>query len=109
MPPPSSNLDKFSRDYDELLELQKAQLSTLQKLLTKEAFQNLADFCEITNAPAINTHRHSPTYLAGGLHTVPVGCELFNFLMESAVPEQVIPEAKPKQHGKDHRSHRTHR
>lgn len=108
MSTPSSELDKFGRDYNELLSLQRSQLTTLKKLLTKEAFQNLSDFCEITNAPAQPYNRNANHYVAGGLHAVPVGSELFNFLMDSAAPEEQ-PQAKSIQHERNHRSHRQHR
>jgi hypothetical protein len=109
--PPSSNpVDKFGREYLALLDRQKSDLDKLQQILKPEAFSTLRDWCDITNAPAIPLPPGTRVYTAGGLHSVPVGQSLLNFLLEMVPPEEVIVPDQPKtKHGKAHRSNRTHR
>lgn len=74
--------DKFGRDYYQLLALQKAQLASWKKVLAPKFYQKLEDYCELINGPAEPYDKNSPIYRAGGLHCVPVGAELSNYLME---------------------------
>ena len=76
----SDRRDKFGRSYRELLALQAKELRIWKQLLRPETYNALAEWCELVNGPAVD----SPTgdkYRAGGLHSVPVGSEITQFLI----------------------------
>lgn len=76
----SDRRDKFGRAYHELLALQAKELRTWKQLLRPEIYDALAEWCELVNGPAVDAPE-GDKYRAGGLHSVPVGSEITQFLV----------------------------
>lgn len=75
------NIDKFGRDYDQLLRRQAEELAHWKLVLKPNVYDALAGWCEMTNGPA-ELWEHRGPYKAGGLHSCPVSSELHQFVME---------------------------
>lgn len=84
--------DKIGRDYVSLLLLQEQQLAQLQRVLQPHVYAELKDWCDIMNGPAdvkfLDRNRNATKYTRGGLHSVPIGNELHEFIMDYGVSEQ---------------------
>lgn len=82
MPSTSSKTDKFGRDWDKLLALQKVELKHWKRVLRPDAYDSLASWCDLVNRQTEpEDYPKGPQYKAGGLHSCPVGCELHHFVM----------------------------
>lgn len=73
-------LDKWSRDYDELLARQALELTWLKTILRPEVHADLEQYCRSVNQPVTKdlmvTRQALNAYRAGGIHVCPVGSEL---------------------------------
>jgi hypothetical protein len=89
--------DKWSREWDELIALQRAQLEQLETVLKPGVYADLKQWCEQTNrrltAEEENARLGRAQYTAGGLHVCPVGQELFHYLQKYGTGTRVILDA----------------
>ena len=76
------NIDKFGRDYDQLLRRQAEELAHWKLVLKPNVYEALASWCEMTNGPAEERDaNYRGPYKAGGLHSCPISQELHHFVM----------------------------
>jgi hypothetical protein len=79
-------LDKWSRNYNDLLTLQTAQLVQWAKVLRPEVYADLEEYCRQTNRPCpaeeMEARQSLRVYKAGGIHICPVGFELYQVLVD---------------------------
>jgi len=84
--------DKIGRDYDVLLALQRRQLSQLKLVLKPAVYSDLELWVQLTNGKAdpeyLEQNDHAERYTRGGLHSVPIGHELHEFIMDWGVSEE---------------------
>lgn len=90
MPAISSELetDRYGRDWKKLLLLQKTELAQWKRVLKPEAYETLAEWCEMVNRQTtVENQPKGAKIRTGGLHSCPVGCELHHFIMDFKRPK----------------------